>query len=51
MSSLQWCDRVAVVHEGQIVQYGQKDEVLENPCAALRSILRNDDPLEADEPA
>ena len=29
---------------------GQKDEVLENPCTALRSILRNDDPL-VDEPA
>jgi len=48
MSSLQWCDHVAVVHQGHIVQYGMKDEVLENPCAALRSILRNDDPLEAD---
>mmetsp|Transcript_102202 Transcript_102202/g.243716 ORF Transcript_102202/g.243716 Transcript_102202/m.243716 type:complete len:635 (-) Transcript_102202:34-1938(-) len=42
MSALQWCDRVAVVHEGRVVQYGEKDEVLANPSDALQSILRND---------
>ncbi|CAK9018798.1 ATP-binding cassette sub-family B member 10 [Durusdinium trenchii] len=43
MSSLQWCDHVAVVEEGAVVQYGQKEEVLQNPCTALQSILRNDE--------
>ncbi|CAE7223632.1 ABCB10 [Symbiodinium sp. CCMP2592] len=49
MSALEWCDRVAVVHEGSVVQYGEKNEVLNNPCAALQSILRNDDHLHVQE--
>lgn len=48
-SALAWVDRVAVMHEGQVVQYGPRDEVLARPCHALQSILRsNDCTLEAE---
>eukprot|EP00930_Biecheleria_cincta_P046719 TRINITY_DN32256_c0_g1_i1.p1 TRINITY_DN32256_c0_g1~~TRINITY_DN32256_c0_g1_i1.p1 ORF type:complete len:679 (+),score=69.21 TRINITY_DN32256_c0_g1_i1:44-2080(+) len=41
MSALEWVDRVAVVHEGRIVQYGLKEDVLRSPCEALQIILRS----------
>lgn len=44
LSALQWVDRVAVMDEGTIVQYGLRDEVMANPCEALQSILRSDAP-------
>jgi len=42
-SALAWVDRVAVMHEGRVVQYGPKDEVLASPCPALQSIFRSND--------
>lgn len=39
LSALQWVGRVAVMDEGRVVQYGPRDEVLGNPCPALRSML------------
>ena len=41
---------VLIFGDTSLQSSGQKDEVLENPCTALRSILRNDDTL-VDEPA
>lgn len=43
LSALQWIDRVAMVEEGRIVQYGPRDEVLGSPCPSLQSLLRNDE--------
>lgn len=40
LSALQWVDRVAVIHEGAIVQYGERDEVMSNPCQALADLTR-----------
>eukprot|EP00928_Gymnodinium_smaydae_P054860 TRINITY_DN38558_c0_g1_i1.p1 TRINITY_DN38558_c0_g1~~TRINITY_DN38558_c0_g1_i1.p1 ORF type:complete len:693 (-),score=94.59 TRINITY_DN38558_c0_g1_i1:342-2420(-) len=41
LSTLEWVDRIAVIHEGRIVQYGLKEEVLSKPCSPLQSILRS----------
>jgi len=42
LSALQWVDRVAVMHDGRIVQYGERDFVMSNPCEALAALIRSE---------